>query len=79
MQVRELQRVTGSIVKLPEESQSAPTGETPVHIIGQFYSVQVSLRIYYSIKLMLFLIFDVKLTYCLWLFILSLLSGESEP
>uniref|UniRef100_A0A1B0DLF0 K Homology domain-containing protein n=1 Tax=Phlebotomus papatasi TaxID=29031 RepID=A0A1B0DLF0_PHLPP len=41
--VRELQRVTGSVIKLPEHG-SAPAGdeETTVHIIGPFFSVQVS-------------------------------------
>ena len=42
--VRELQRVTGSIIKLPE--QGTQTGdEVTVHIIGPFYSVQVSLHV----------------------------------
>lgn len=42
--VRELQRVTGSIIKLPEQSSSPPSQdeETTVHIIGPFFSVQVS-------------------------------------
>lgn len=43
--VRELQRVTGSVIKLPEHALAPPSGgdeETPVHIIGAFYSVQVS-------------------------------------
>lgn len=41
--VRELQRVTGSIIKLPEQSASPPPQdeETTVHIIGPFFSVQV--------------------------------------
>ncbi|GAB6030462.1 hypothetical protein CHUAL_007328 [Chamberlinius hualienensis] len=42
--VRELQRLTGSIVKLPEESQNAQSEETSVHIIGAFYSVQSGQR-----------------------------------
>ena len=38
--VRELQRVTGALIKLPE--QGTTTGdETSVHIVGTFYSVQV--------------------------------------
>ncbi|XP_037916486.1 insulin-like growth factor 2 mRNA-binding protein 1 isoform X3 [Hermetia illucens] len=43
--VRELQRVTGSIIKLPEHG-SAPPGdeETTVHIIGPFFSVQSAQR-----------------------------------
>ncbi|GAB0099763.1 insulin-like growth factor 2 mRNA-binding protein 1 [Sergentomyia squamirostris] len=43
--VRELQRVTGSVIKLPEHG-SAPTGdeETTVHIIGPFFSVQSAQR-----------------------------------
>ncbi|XP_013179170.1 PREDICTED: insulin-like growth factor 2 mRNA-binding protein 1 isoform X7 [Papilio xuthus] len=45
--VRELQRVTGSLIKLPE--QPPPTGaqpdhETTVHIVGPFYSVQSAQR-----------------------------------
>lgn len=43
--VRELQRVTGSIIKLPEESPNTSNAEeTSVHIIGPFYSVQSSQR-----------------------------------
>lgn len=44
--VRELQRVTGSIIKLPEQG-SLPQEEieTTVHIIGPFFSVQVSLSL----------------------------------
>lgn len=47
--MRELQRVTGSVIKLPEHALAPPSGgdeETPVHIIGAFYSVQVSWAIY---------------------------------
>lgn len=43
--VRELQRVTGSVIKLPEQGTSQQEDETTVHIIGPFFSVQVS---YYS-------------------------------
>ncbi|XP_034653095.1 insulin-like growth factor 2 mRNA-binding protein 1 isoform X4 [Drosophila subobscura] len=45
--VRELQRVTGSVIKLPEHALAPPAGgdeETPVHIIGPFYSVQSAQR-----------------------------------
>ncbi|KMZ09135.1 insulin-like growth factor 2 mRNA-binding protein 1 isoform X3 [Drosophila sechellia] len=45
--VRELQRVTGSVIKLPEHALAPPSGgdeETPVHIIGLFYSVQSAQR-----------------------------------
>ncbi|XP_035893753.1 insulin-like growth factor 2 mRNA-binding protein 1 isoform X2 [Anopheles stephensi] len=43
--VRELQRVTGSIIKLPEHTASAPVDEeTTVHIIGPFFSVQSAQR-----------------------------------
>jgi insulin-like growth factor 2 mRNA-binding protein 1 len=42
--VREMQRVTGSVIKLPEESQNTEGEETPVHIIGTFYSVQSAQR-----------------------------------
>lgn len=42
LNVRELQRVTGSIIKLPEHGATAsPDEETTVHIIGPFFSVQV--------------------------------------
>lgn len=40
--VRELQRVTGSIIKLPEHGTAPAEEETTVHIIGPFFSVQVS-------------------------------------
>lgn len=41
--VRELQRVTGSIIKLPEHGTAPPADEeTTVHIIGPFFSVQVN-------------------------------------
>nr|CAD7400122.1 unnamed protein product [Timema cristinae] len=40
--VRELQRVTGSIIKLPEQGSALPQEEeTTVHIIGPFFSVQL--------------------------------------
>lgn len=45
--VRELQRVTGSLIKLPEQPQQQQPGgqqqdhDTTVHIVGPFYSVQV--------------------------------------
>lgn len=39
--VRELQRVTGSVIKLPEQGASPQEDETTVHIIGPFFSVQV--------------------------------------
>lgn len=43
--VRELQRVTGSIIKLPEHSAATPADEeTTVHIIGPFFSVQSAQR-----------------------------------
>ncbi|XP_069690839.1 insulin-like growth factor 2 mRNA-binding protein 1 isoform X3 [Periplaneta americana] len=44
--VRELQRVTGSIIKLPEQGASPPSQdeETTVHIIGPFFSVQSAQR-----------------------------------
>lgn len=40
--VRELQRVTGSVIKLPEQGATPQEDETTVHIIGPFFSVQVS-------------------------------------
>lgn len=42
--VRELQRMTHAIIKLPEESQNSSAEETPVHIIGDFYSTQAAQR-----------------------------------
>ncbi|XP_044742663.1 insulin-like growth factor 2 mRNA-binding protein 1 isoform X3 [Chrysoperla carnea] len=44
--VRELQRVTGSVIKLPEQAaaQPQPEDETTVHIIGPFFSVQSAQR-----------------------------------
>lgn len=39
--VRELQRTTGSIIKLPNSFNEE---ETNVHIVGTFYSVQVSCK-----------------------------------
>ncbi|XP_022645419.1 insulin-like growth factor 2 mRNA-binding protein 1 isoform X2 [Varroa jacobsoni] len=49
--VKELQRLTHALIKLPEESsrggQSSspePDDETPVHIIGDFYAVQAAQR-----------------------------------
>ncbi|KYN40648.1 Insulin-like growth factor 2 mRNA-binding protein 1 [Trachymyrmex septentrionalis] len=41
--VRELQRVTGSVIKLSEQQATPPSAEeeTTVHIIGPFFSVQV--------------------------------------
>lgn len=43
--VRELQRVTGSIIKLPEHGTAPAEEDTTVHIIGPFFSVQVSVPI----------------------------------
>lgn len=42
--VRELQRVTGSVIKLSEQQSTSPSAdeEATVHIIGPFFSVQVS-------------------------------------
>ncbi|XP_016844586.1 insulin-like growth factor 2 mRNA-binding protein 1 isoform X3 [Nasonia vitripennis] len=44
--VRELQRVTGSVIKLSEQQATPPTAdeETTVHIIGPFFSVQSAQR-----------------------------------
>lgn len=41
--VRELQRVTGSVIKLSEQQTTPPSAdeETTVHIVGPFFSVQV--------------------------------------
>lgn len=42
--VREMQRVTGSVIKLPEQGATPQEDETTVHIIGPFFSVQVSIE-----------------------------------
>ncbi|KAJ8982520.1 hypothetical protein NQ317_018561 [Molorchus minor] len=42
--VRELQRVTGSVIKLPEQGASPQEDDTTVHIIGPFFSVQSAQR-----------------------------------
>ncbi|XP_076361075.1 insulin-like growth factor 2 mRNA-binding protein 1 isoform X2 [Tachypleus tridentatus] len=42
--VREMQRLTQAVIKLPEESQNTQAEETPVHIIGDFYSSQAAQR-----------------------------------
>ncbi|KAG5325539.1 IF2B1 protein, partial [Pseudoatta argentina] len=44
--VRELQRVTGSVIKLSEQQATPPSAEeeTTVHIIGPFFSVQSAQR-----------------------------------
>ncbi|XP_048518366.1 insulin-like growth factor 2 mRNA-binding protein 1 [Dendroctonus ponderosae] len=42
--VRELQRVTGSVIKLPEQGATPQEDETTVHIIGPFFSVQSAQR-----------------------------------
>lgn len=46
--VRELQRVTGSVIKLSEQQATPPAAdeETTVHIIGPFFSVQVSFLLF---------------------------------
>lgn len=46
--VRELQRVTGSIIKLSEQQSTSPSAdeEATVQIIGPFFSVQVIILIY---------------------------------
>lgn len=43
--VRELQRVTGSVIKLSEQQSTPPAAdeETTVHILGPFFSVQVQI------------------------------------
>lgn len=52
--VRELQRVTGSIIKLPEHGLAPPADEeTTVHIIGHFFSVQVSVAFGYLVSSLL--------------------------
>uniref|UniRef100_A0A131XY52 Putative igf-ii mrna-binding protein imp n=1 Tax=Ixodes ricinus TaxID=34613 RepID=A0A131XY52_IXORI len=42
--VRELQRLTRALIKLPDESQNANSEETPVHILGEFFSSQAAQR-----------------------------------
>lgn len=49
--VRELQRVTGSIIKLPEHGTAPAEEETTVHIIGPFFSVQVNMLILVAFKM----------------------------
>lgn len=49
--VRELQRVTGAVIKFPEQG-SAKGEETPVHMVGAFYSVQV--RLFYIVILIVY-------------------------
>ena len=46
MQVREMQRVSGAIVKLPEVNSQNPNDDTevPVSIIGHFYAMQPAQR-----------------------------------
>jgi len=41
--VREMQRVTGAVIKLPEQGTSSGE-ETSVHMIGSFYSIQSAQR-----------------------------------
>lgn len=41
--VREMQRLTGAVIKLPEQGTSSGE-ETSVHIIGSFYSIQSAQR-----------------------------------
>lgn len=50
--VRELQRVTGSIIKLSEQQSTSPSAdeEATVQIIGPFFSVQVSQRFSFTIR-----------------------------
>ncbi|XP_076325931.1 insulin-like growth factor 2 mRNA-binding protein 1 isoform X2 [Tachypleus tridentatus] len=40
--VREIQRITQAVIKLPEESQNSQAEETAVHITGDFYSSQAA-------------------------------------
>ncbi|XP_031827425.1 insulin-like growth factor 2 mRNA-binding protein 1 isoform X2 [Nomia melanderi] len=51
--VRELQRVTGSVIKLSEQQSTSPSAdeEATVHIIGPFFSVQSAQRRIRSIVL----------------------------
>ncbi|XP_022252325.1 insulin-like growth factor 2 mRNA-binding protein 1 [Limulus polyphemus] len=42
--VREMQRITQAAIKLPEESQNTQAEETPICIIGDFYSSQAAQR-----------------------------------
>lgn len=42
--VREMQRHTHAVIKLPEESISTEEEETPVYIIGDFLSTQAAQR-----------------------------------
>lgn len=52
--VRELQRVTGSIIKLPTQGSTDGTEDTTtVHIIGHFLATQVSIMMMYSFFLII--------------------------
>ena len=57
--VRELQRVTGSIIKLSEQQSTSPSAdeEATVQIIGPFFSVQV----FWRVSLLSFLPFEVSI------------------
>ena len=60
--VRELQRVTGAMIKLPEQLSPPPKDETSVVVIGKWIQVLVSIPLLYvalddDSKLVLFVIF----------------------
>lgn len=67
--VRELQRVTGSIIKLPEQSSSPPSQdeETTVHIIGPFFSVQVSSKYSRQLDFVTFLLVFANISKPVWI------------
>lgn len=44
LQVRELQRVTGAQVKIPEDAAEGETEETIVRVVGNFQASQVRSR-----------------------------------
>ena len=46
IQVRQLQQSTGTIIRLPEDSQKTSASEVPVKIIGPFPASQVNHLLY---------------------------------
>lgn len=42
--VRELQLQTGVVIKIPKQSETNSSEETPIHIIGSYFSTVVSIK-----------------------------------
>lgn len=71
--VRELQRVTGSIIKLPSQGSTDGTEDTTtVHIIGHFLATQVSIIVIY------YFLYLIKNATNFMLFIFDLLVGSKK-